>query len=153
MADRSGSNKGGVLIDPVHAETLEFALGVSGASANFALVDDQRQTVLTHQDFPTGQNQVFWKLKFEPGANRTVSITAADQQGNRLGAYQRVVALNGAVNPPLPVYTTALLFVTAVGYTLTVDDLKPGNGQIVDVEYKNGQPADREAEPIGITFV
>jgi hypothetical protein len=154
MADRSGFNKGAVLIDALRGETLEFALGVSGASANFALADDQDQTVLTHVDFPAGQDQVLWKLKFDPGAGQTVRITAADQQGNRLGTYQRDVTVKDADTQSLPVYATALLFVTAVGYTLKAGHLKQ-NGvkeQIVDVQYKSGEPTDKEAEPIGIDF-
>jgi hypothetical protein len=155
MSDRTGFNKGAVLIDALRGEVLDYALDVSGASANFSVVDDLRQTVIDASNFPAGQNQVGWRLKCEPVGAKFVRVTATDQHGNQLGAYQRNISVAAADVQPLPVYTIAMLFVTAVGYKLKVGHIKQ-NGvveQIVDVQYKNGKPTDHDAvEPIGIDF-
>lgn len=155
MSDRSGFNKGAVLIDALRGEILDFTLGVSGSTGIFAVADDLRQTVLGAGDFPAGLNQVDWQLRFDPVGNQLVRVTATDKQGNRIGAYQRDIAVSAADANPFPVYTTGLLYgATAVGYTLKVGHIR-SNGvveQIVDVQYKNGQPTDKDAEPIGIDF-
>jgi hypothetical protein len=153
MADRTGFNSGAVEIDALRGETLDYQLGVSGASANFALVDDETTQVLTDQNFPIGQNTLGWRLKFTAmGTN--VRVTVIDAAGNQIGTYQRDIPVSVADAGPIPIYGITLLFITAVGYTLTVNHTRSNSvkDKIADVQYKNGQPGDHGSELIAIDF-
>jgi hypothetical protein len=88
---------------------LEYRLKVSGARANFALVDDDGTSVLTHMNFGTG-NELVWQLQSAVNPNGTIALSTPQNP-----AYSRTGSPGDAT-----LYDLALLFITAVGYTLTV---------------------------------
>src|SRR5437879_1746184 len=114
MPTRTGTNKGVARLRGSKKEFLHHTLTVQEAAANFSQADDQETTVVTHADFP-GQDVCVWRLQSSQDSNGT-KLTATDDRGNPISGYSRV-----ATQLPIPVYTVALLFVTAVGYTLKVD--------------------------------
>ena len=144
MADRTGFNRGAATIQLKRGDYLEFELTPSGAAANLAQADSNRQKTVDDGNFP-GHDVCTWRLLFQK-AEGGARVTVADERNVRIPTYERVIVLDGAAG-----YTVALGFITAVGYTHTVRQMA-GDGSLVlevaNIQYKNGQPTDMQTEAI-----
>jgi hypothetical protein len=119
-------------------------LSPKGSAASFSQVDDKSAVVVEDKDFPRG-DRCIWRLQSAPDPAGT-RLTATDDGGNRISAYDRVVKATF-----IPSYTVGLVFGTAVGYDLTVDHCS-ATGEVIEniaaVKYTDGSAADHAEELI-----
>lgn len=115
MATRTGKQDSFFTLNCAGRDFIEFSLSSQGGGADFAMADDQRLRICGHNDFP-GANVCIWRLRSQSVNATTVEIFAEDRNGNRLGTYSRVLPRGATAS-----FGIALIFVTAVGYTLVAD--------------------------------
>ena len=123
-------------------QLLEYRLKVKGSRANFGWADDEKTAILTHQDFGM-LDELVWQLKTSLDASGKVNFAVPQKP-----SYSRVEDPGAATD-----YTLTLLFVTAVGYTLTVKLCDSGGNPvqtITDIDYTMEQPKDSTDQSLGV---
>jgi hypothetical protein len=144
MAKRTGTNKGSSALHGSKREYLRYVLSPKGSAANFSQDDDKNITVVADNDFPQGDHCV-WRLQSAPDQAGT-RLTAADDAGNSISGYDRVVK-----QIFIPSYSVGLVFGAAVGYDLNVDYCS-ATGEVIEnitnVKYTDGAAGEHAVELI-----
>jgi hypothetical protein len=134
-------NLASVTLDSATGESLEYTLKIQGARANFAWVDDEETTVLSHTDFGL-EDQIVWQLKTAQ-QNGQVVVTVPQKAG-----YQRTLAPGTDTQ-----YTLAVGFITATSYTLTVKRIPPNApATITDVDLNPDPNAPTVIQSLEVIF-
>lgn len=141
----NGNDQGFVSPSAATGQFLEYNLKVSGARANFAFVDDNQTSILTHMDFGLVGNLV-WQLKTSVGADGKINVAVPQNPG-----YSRTEGPGTRAE-----YLLSLAFVTAVEYALTINLCNADQSvatTLRDIKVTMQQPTDLDDEAMSVNLV